>query len=251
VHDARADLRVESLTVQYGDGDRSVQPLHDLTFGADDGRVLVAVGPSGCGKTSLLAVLAGLLTPACGTVTFAGRSVTGLSGRDLLHHRRHTVGIVFQAFNLVPSLTAAENVMAPLLLTGVRTREARRRALDLLDEVGLGDQAGSRPGHLSGGQQQRVAFARALVREPALLLADEPTAHLDPEQVDNVLRLVSDLRGPGRLVVVATHDGRFSEVADSYVRLGPPAATVPNAVRTDAPPLVRQRRAARRQEVGS
>ncbi len=227
-----ADLRVEGLTVSYPDQGQVVQPLQDLSFTARDGEVVVAMGPSGCGKTTLLSVLAGLLTPDSGTVTFAGREVTDMSGPALLDHRRHTVGIVFQAFNLVSSLTAVENVMVPLLLTGVRARTARREALDLLDEVGLADQAGRRPGRLSGGQQQRVAFARALVGRPALLLADEPTAHLDPDQVDNVLRLVSDLRCAGRLVLVATHDTRFGEVADAYVRLGPTG---------HAPKVVRQR----------
>ncbi len=215
-----------------------VQPLQDLSFSASDGQVVVAMGPSGCGKTTLLSVLAGLLTPDSGTVTFAGREVTGMSPRALLEHRRRTVGIVFQAFNLVPSLTAVENVMAPLLLTGVRTRAARREAMELLEEVGLADEARRRPGRLSGGQQQRVAFARALTGRPALLLADEPTAHLDPDQVDNVLRLIADLRSEGRLVVVSTHDVRFAEIADAYVRLGP-QHTAPTT-----PFLVRQRGAA-------
>ena len=215
-----ADLRVESLTVSFRDQDQVVQPLQDLSFAASDGQVVVAMGPSGCGKTTLLSVLAGLLTPDSGTVTFAGREVTGMSPKALLEHRRRTVGIVFQAFNLVPSLTALENVMAPLLLTGVRTRTARREAMELLDEVSLADETHRRPGRLSGGQQQRVAFARALTGGPALLLADEPTAHLDPDQVDNVLRLIADLRSQGRLVLVSTHDVRFAEIADAYVRLG-------------------------------
>ena len=134
-----ADLSVQSLNVSFRDQDQVVQPLQDLSFTASDGQVVVAMGPSGCGKTTLLSVLAGLLTPDSGTVTFAGREVTGMSPKALLEHRRRTVGIVFQAFNLVPSLSALENVMAPLLLTGVRTGAARRHAMDLLDEVSLGD----------------------------------------------------------------------------------------------------------------
>ena len=248
---APADLRVESLSVSYRDHDQVVRPVQDLSFAAADRQVVVAVGPSGCGKTTLLSVLAGLLTPDSGSVTFAGREITAMSRRELLEHRRDTVGIVFQAFNLVPSLTAVENVMAPLLLTGVRAREARPRALELLDEMGLADQARRRPGRLSGGQQQRVAFARALARRPALLLADEPTAHLDPEQVDNVLRLVDDLRCAGRLVVVSTHDTRFGEIADAYVHLGtseysptgPGGALDGVPSRRGVPRLVRQRTA--------
>jgi putative ABC transport system ATP-binding protein len=237
VSSVSADLCVESLTVSFRDQDQVVQPLQDLSFSASDGQVVVAMGPSGCGKTTLLSVLAGLLTPDRGTVTFAGREVTGMSPKALLEHRRRTVGIVFQAFNLVPSLTALENVMAPLLLTGDRTRTARREAMELLEEVSLADEMHRRPGRLSGGQQQRVAFARALTGGPALLLADEPTAHLDPDQVDNVLRLIADLRSQGRLVLVSTHDVRFTEIADAYVRLGPHHAP------TTPPSLVRQREA--------
>jgi putative ABC transport system ATP-binding protein len=230
------DLHVESLTVSYPDHDQRVQPLRDLSFSARDGEVVVVLGPSGCGKTTLLSVLAGLLTPDSGTVSIAGRDVADLSRRALLHHRRHTVGIVFQSFNLVPSLSAVENVMAPLLLTGVRSSVARRRAMELLDEVGLSIHARRRPGRLSGGQQQRVAFARALAGRPALLLADEPTAHLDPEQVGTVLRLIADQRREGRIVVVATHDARFEQVADTFVRLGRNDTAAP-------PHVVRQRAA--------
>ena len=236
-----ADLSVDSLTVSYWDHGQVVEPLQDLSFTAGDGEVVVALGPSGCGKTTLLSVLAGLLTPAAGSVTFAGREITGLGRRELLEHRRHTVGVVFQAFNLVPSLSAVENVMVPLILTGVRTRTARRRAMALLEEVGLAAEARRRPGRLSGGQQQRLAFARGLVSEPALLLADEPTAHLDPDQVDNVLRMISDVRREGRVVVVATHDARFEEVADSFVRLGPTRQVAPAEGRVGERPLVRQR----------
>jgi putative ABC transport system ATP-binding protein len=141
------------------------------------------------------------------------------------------VGVVFQSFNLVPSLTALENVMSPLVLTGVRSASARRVALQLLDEMGMAPHARKRPGVLSGGQQQRVAFARALVRDPPLLLADEPTAHLDPAQVDTVLALINRLRVPGRLVVVATHDVRFHAVADAVVDMGGAAAPVPGGIR--------------------
>ena len=180
----RADLRVADLTVEYVDSDDVVRPLRHLDLVAADGQVVLAMGPSGCGKTTLLSVLAGLLTPAHGQVVFAGEEITALDDAGLLAHRRHRVGVVFQAFNLVPSLTALENVMAPLVLTGVRTSTARSRSEDLLAELGIADVGHRRPGRLSGGQQQRVAFARALVRDPPLLLADEPTAHLDPQQVD-------------------------------------------------------------------
>ena len=215
----RADMRVESLTVEYTLGSERSRALDELSFTASDDSVVLALGPSGCGKTTLLSVLAGLLRPTRGQVTFAGTDVGQLHGRDLLAYRRQSVGVVFQAFNLVPSLSAVENVMAPLILTGVRSRTARELALHLLDEMALGRHATKRPGQLSGGQQQRVAFARALVHDPPLLLADEPTAHLDPEQVDGVLALINRLRGPGRLVVVATHDTRFHAIADDVISM--------------------------------
>ena len=215
-----ADLRVEGLTVEYILGSQRSRALDDLSFAARDGQVVLALGASGCGKSTLLSVLAGLLRPTSGRASFAGTNIGGLRGRALLDHRRRSVGVVFQAFNLVPSLSALENVMAPLVLTGVRSTTARSSAMRLLDEMGMAPHARKRPGQLSGGQQQRVAFARALVRDPPLLLADEPTAHLDPEQVDGVMALINRLRGPGRLVVIATHDDRFHAVADAVVRMG-------------------------------
>jgi putative ABC transport system ATP-binding protein len=232
VRPASGGLRVDDLTVEYTLGSHVSRPLDNVSFAAEGNQTLLAVGPSGCGKTTLLAVLAGLLTPLRGSVHFDRTDVVGLQGRDLLHYRRRSVGVVFQTFNLVPSLTAVENVMAPLLLTGVRTGAARRMAMGLLDEVSMADHAEQRPGTLSGGQQQRVAFARALVYDPPLLLADEPTAHLDPEQADTILRLIREMRRPGRLVVVATHDVRFDPLADQVLRLGPvPVAIQPSKER--------------------
>ncbi len=223
VRESAADLRVEGLTVEYTLGSHRSRPVDDLSFRVAGDQIVLVAGPSGCGKTTLLSVLAGLLKPSKGTVRFGGTDVVGLEGRELLEYRRRSVGVVFQSFNLVPSLTAQENVMAPLVLTGVRTATARRVAVRLLDELSMADHAHKRPGQLSGGQQQRVAFARALVYDPPLIVADEPTAHLDPEQVETVLRLVRGLRRPGRSVVVATHDTRFDQVADRVLRMGPPA----------------------------
>jgi putative ABC transport system ATP-binding protein len=223
VQQTGADLRVDGLTVEYTQGLHVSRPLDDVSFAVEGSQTLLALGPSGCGKTTLLAVLAGLLKPLSGRVVFDGTDVVALQGRALLDYRRRSVGVAFQTFNLVPSLTAVENVMAPLVLTGMRTDRARRVAMRLLDEVALADYARHRPGRLSGGQQQRVAFARALVHDPPLVLADEPTAHLDPEQADTILRLVREMRRPGRLVVVATHDVRFDPLADRVLRMGPVA----------------------------
>ena len=216
-----ADLVVTDLTVEYTAGDYVVRPLDKFNLHAPDGSLVILLGPSGCGKTTLLSALAGILTPTAGTITHAGRPLTGLSGKALTQHRRHGVGVVFQAFNLVPSLDATENVMAPMTAAGVPSKEARARAGELLDQVGLSDRAHHHPGDMSGGQQQRVAIARALGLDPPLILADEPTAHLDYIQVETVLRIVRGLACPGRVVVVATHDDRMIPLADQVVELVP------------------------------
>ena len=215
-----SDLSVRGLTVEYRSGAERVRPLDGFDLDAPSGSLVVLMGPSGSGKTTLLSCLAGILTPASGTVRVGGTDVTTLDRRGLIDHRRRRVGIVFQAFNLIGSLTATENVMAPLLAAGVRSRPAGIRARGLLDRVGLAERAGHRPGSLSGGQQQRVAIARALVHDPPLLLADEPTAHLDRVQVAGVLALLRGVVGPGRLAVVATHDERVVAIADRVVDLG-------------------------------
>jgi putative ABC transport system ATP-binding protein len=219
-------LSVTSLTVEFTSGGYKIRPLNGFSFDSDDGELVVLLGPSGCGKTTLLSCLAGLLTPASGSIHFNGEDITALRGHALAAYRRHTVGVVFQAFNLIPSLSARSNVMVPLRLSGVSRKDARERATTLLARVGLADRATHRPGQMSGGQQQRVAIARALVQDPPLVLADEPTAHLDYIQVEGILRLLRDLARPGRMVVVATHDERIIQLADKVIALTPhlPAA---------------------------
>ena len=232
-----ADLTVTDLTVEYAARGYVIKPLDAFNLTASDGELVALLGPSGCGKTTLLSCLAGLLTPKSGRIVFGGIEVSSLSGRELTNYRRHTVGVVFQAFNLVRSLTARENVMAPLILTGVGRRDASQRALELLELVGLSGRASHRPGEMSGGQQQRVAIARALAWEPPLLLADEPTAHLDHVQVESVLRVLRDIASTGRLVVLSTHDVRVSRITDHVVQLAPdtmPEATGPGTVELEA-----------------
>ena len=187
----------------------------------DPGELVLLLGPSGCGKTTLLSCLGGILTPTAGTITFGDVTVTGLDGAQLTEYRRNTVGIVFQAFNLVPSLTALENVEVPLRAAKVKRAERRARATELLEQVGLGDRMQHRPGDMSGGQQQRVAIARALALDPPLLLADEPTAHLDYIAVEEILRLLRDLASGERVVVISTHDQRMLPLADRVVELVP------------------------------
>jgi putative ABC transport system ATP-binding protein len=215
------DLVVQDLTIEYKSGDYTLRPVDELSFRVPSGSLALLLGPSGCGKSTLLSCLAGILTPTSGMIAIGGEPVSGLSGRALTEYRRRTVGIVFQSFNLVPSLTAAENVMAPLRAAGVNRANATKRAAALLAEVSLTDRASHLPAQLSGGQQQRVAIARALAHEPPLVLADEPTAHHDYVQVESVLRLIRSLAQPGRSVIVATHDERMLPLADVVLEMLP------------------------------
>ncbi len=189
-------LQIQDLAIEYVQGGYAVRPIDGLDFSANDGELVILLGPSGSGKTTLLSCLASLLRPTVGTIRVGSTEVTGLTGGELEQYRRGTVGIVFQAFNLVASLTARENVAAPLRLASVSRGEANRRADELLERVGLSDRAGHLPSRMSGGQQQRAAIARALVHDPPLIVADEPTAHLDYVQVEEVLGLIRELAPP-------------------------------------------------------
>jgi putative ABC transport system ATP-binding protein len=215
------DLEIRELTIEYSKGGYVVRPIDNLNLRAPDGELVVLLGPSGCGKTTLLSVLGGILKPTHGLALIGSTSITHLDGNALNAYRRRGVGICFQAFNLIPSLTALENVAAPLLLAGVSQSQARGRARELLAVVNMTDREHHRPGNLSGGQQQRVAIARALAHDPPLLLADEPTANLDYIQAESVIRLLRELAGPGRLIVVSTHDDRMVPIADKVVELAP------------------------------
>jgi len=223
-------LHINDLVVEYSSGGYAVRPIDGLNLEVSAGSLALLLGPSGCGKTTLLSCLGGILRPTSGRIVLDDVDVTTLDSRELTMYRRRTVGIVFQAFNLLPSLTAFENVMVPMDAAGVNRREARQRAEQLLARVGLQDRMRHRPGDLSGGQQQRVAVARAIALDPPLILADEPTAHLDFIQVEEVLRLIRELASEDRLVVVATHDTRMLPLADRVVEL------VPQVASTNRPP---------------
>ena len=159
-------LRVDNLVVEYASGSNAIRPIDGLDLELTPGSLNILLGPSGCGKTTLLSSLGGLLTPTSGQITVGDVNVTALGGRAMTHYRRRKVGIVFQAFNLVPGLTALENVLVPLRAAGVNRSAARERAEELLTRVGLQDRMTHRPGDLSGGQQQRVAVARAIALDP-------------------------------------------------------------------------------------
>jgi putative ABC transport system ATP-binding protein len=212
-------LNVEQLTIAYQSGSEVVRPIHDLDLSVRPGELVLLHGPSGCGKTTLLSAIAGLLTPESGSIRIGGVDVTELTGRRMLEHRRRTIGMVFQAFNLVPSLTAEENVAIALRLAGHRPRAARATARELLTRFEMGHRLSHRPATLSGGQQQRVALARALAANPPVLLADEPTAHLDHTQVDLVCATLRSIADAGRIVLIATHDDRLIASADRIVKL--------------------------------
>jgi putative ABC transport system ATP-binding protein len=214
-------LECRDVVVEYSGGGYVVRPIDGLSVDVARGELALLLGASGCGKTTLLSIMAAILRPQRGSVRLNGREVTTLTGGALTQYRRQSVGLVFQAFNLVPSLSAAENVQIPLRAAGAGARRARRRAEELLSQVGLGQRGSHRPGALSGGEQQRVAIARALALDPPLLLADEPTAHLDYVQIEGVLRLLREIADEGRMVVVATHDERMAPLADRSIELSP------------------------------
>jgi putative ABC transport system ATP-binding protein len=218
------DISIRDLTMEYSSGGYAVRPFDDFNLELSTGELVLLLGASGCGKTTLLSMLASLLTPTSGTITVGDIDVTALKGNALTEYRRHTVGVVFQAFNLIPSLTARENVSISLRNAGTSRSVARARAEELLTMVGLEDRMGHKPRMLSGGQQQRVAIARSLALDPPLIVADEPTASLDYVQVDGVIRLLRELAAPGRIVVIATHDERLLPLADRVVELTPHAS---------------------------
>jgi putative ABC transport system ATP-binding protein len=220
VADADVDPVIEARDVvrEYESGQRTLRALAGVDVAVEPGEFVSVVGPSGSGKSTLLNVLGLLDTPTTGTVELRGTDVETLSTRERTDARRSTVGFVFQSFYLVPTLSALENVMVPRLLAG-STRATRERAADLLRRVGLGDRLDHRPGELSGGQKQRVAVARALINEPDLVLADEPTGNLDRETGATVLAEFEAVADEGVAVVAVTHDEQVAAHTDRVVRL--------------------------------
>lgn len=200
-------LRLAGVVKTYRKGDEQVRVLADFDFSVHPAEFVVVTGPSGVGKSTLLHIAGGLDAPDCGAVAVAGADVWAMSARARAAFRRRNLGFVFQFFNLVPMLTAGENVSLPLVLDGTSARTADARAQELLQRVGLGDRARHRPAELSGGQLQRVALARALVARPSLVLADEPTGNLDRHATIEVLDLLRSLADEdGTAVVMVTHD---------------------------------------------
>jgi putative ABC transport system ATP-binding protein len=209
------------LTRSYVRGNTTVLALDAVTFSVDEGEFVAFTGPSGSGKSTLLHLLGGLDQPTTGTVRVGDDELGLLDDEAMSAYRRRRVGFVFQSFQLLPELSAWENVALPLVVDGVTMRSGRSRAIDLLEQVGLGDRRDHRPQHLAGGEQQRVAIARALIACPALVLADEPTGNLDAVAGASVVELLAwASAGQRRTVVMATHDARMAGRADRVLSLG-------------------------------
>ncbi|HYX88868.1 MAG TPA: ABC transporter ATP-binding protein [Gaiellaceae bacterium] len=214
-----AAVEVRGLRKRYEAEGAPVRALRGVELIVAHGEFVAVVGPSGCGKSTLLNLIAGLDTPTEGEVMLAGNSLAGLDQNALARLRRRHVGFVFQFFNLLEGMTALENVVLPAVVAGVPRREAERRALALLDLLGLGDKAGELPAPLSGGQRQRLAIARALANRPTILLADEPTGALDSAGGAEVLELFRRLHREGQTILLVTHDREIAAAAERVVEM--------------------------------
>ncbi len=219
-NDLAASVACRGVLKDYGTGNSLTRALRGVDLDVFPGELTLLVGPSGCGKTTLLSVIAGILEPTAGSVVVLGTNVGRLSSRRKVRFRGKNIGFVFQQFNLLPSLTACENVAVPLLLAGVNRREAIAKARPLLEAFGMGDRVNSLPTKLSGGQQQRVAIARALVHDPKILVCDEPTSALDAKTGHVIMRLLRNIAmEKDRAVIIVTHDSRIFEFGDRIARM--------------------------------
>ncbi len=232
-----AAVRLSGVVKTYGKGDMRVTALRGADLEVRPGELLMLVGPSGCGKTTLISVAAGILDPDQGEVRVFGEDIVAMPDRRRVRYRGDNIGFVFQSFNLIPTLNAAENVAVPLLIRGASRRDALRRAMVVLEGVGLGDRGRSLPSQLSGGQQQRVAIARSFVHEPRLIVCDEPTSALDHETGHQVMKLLRELvLRDGRSLIIVTHDSRIFEFADRIARMDDGVVTSVEAARQGGPP---------------
>jgi len=212
-------LELDQISKFYGEGATAVRALYEIDLSVDEGHLVAVMGPSGSGKSTLLTIAGSLEEPTNGEVSIAGSPLSRMSRNDKARLRRRTVGYVFQDFNLLPGLTAAENVSLPLELDGVATKRAFDVGMAVLDELGLGDRATHYPDELSGGERQRVSIARAVVGERHLLLADEPSGALDSTNAEAVMAMIRDACARGVAAVVVTHDAHLASWADRVLFL--------------------------------
>jgi putative ABC transport system ATP-binding protein len=213
-------IALRRIEKAFGEGAARTPVLKGTCFDARPSELLMLVGPSGCGKTTLLSVMAGTLDVDSGEVEVLGQRLDRMSDGKVTRFRMRSIGFVFQSFNLIPTLTATENVSVPLLINGVQPAEAEKRAAEVLDEVGLTPHAAYRPAKLSGGQQQRVAIARAIIHNPPIILCDEPTSSLDSENGHQVMELLARIARHGRrTVVIVSHDPRIYSYADRMAEM--------------------------------
>lgn len=213
-------IEVQALTKQFMMGEETVNAVDGVDFAIHAGEIVSIIGPSGSGKSTLLGLIGGLDSPSSGTIAIDGVDVTNMGERDLTKIRNGKIGFVFQFFNLIPTLTALENVALPIQFAAERQFDPNERATELLTHFGLGDRLGHRPGQLSGGQQQRVAIARALANNPPLLLTDEPTGNLNTEAGELVMDSLKQVRQDfGTTVIIVTHDPNIAQQADRTLEL--------------------------------
>ena len=212
-------LKLQSVTKHYQHRGKIIRALQEATLEIPHGDFVAMVGPSGSGKSTLLLILGGMLSPAQGQVLFDGQSLYDLAPADRAKLRKQKIGFVFQTFNLMPYLTALENVQVPLLLAGIGETEQQGKATSLLERLGLGDRLDHKPSELSVGQQQRVALARMLANDPAVILADEPTGNLDPETSQSILDFFEAVNREGKTIVMVTHDPGAARRAKRTLRL--------------------------------
>jgi putative ABC transport system ATP-binding protein len=213
-------VHCHGVTKTYGTGDASVMALRGIDLDVRRGELLMLVGPSGCGKTTLISVIAAILNQDSGNCDVLGQDLKGMDPKERTRFRGASIGFVFQLFNLLPALSAVDNVAVPLLINGVSRKNAETRAREALVQVELGTRLSALPGQLSGGQQQRVAIARALVHNPKLIVCDEPTSNLDHETGRSVMSILRGVaKSPDRALIVVTHDPRIFDFADRIAHM--------------------------------
>lgn len=212
-------ITIQGLKRHFTLGETLVKALDGVDLTIEQAEFLCLMGPSGSGKTTLLNVVGGLDKPDAGSVVVEGRDISTFDQNTLAAYRRKQIGLIFQSFNLIPTMTALQNVEYPMIFAGVSPARRRENALDMLDRLGLGDRTEHKPTELSGGQQQRVAIARALINQPTILLGDEPTGNLDTKTGEGILDVLRDLNQQGQTMVLVSHDPRVSDYASRTIHM--------------------------------